>query len=87
MSFFETSRNVKLSASILEAQCLGEDGQFHNSSLDLNSVFGNTNGTFVHPGALWFDSASNVSLDSRILQANLLNDAGEKVFAQVDLDK
>jgi hypothetical protein len=87
MSFFETSINVTLNASILNAQCEGNDGQFHDSSLDLNNVFGNINGSFVSPGSGWFTSAENSALNGRILQAGLLNEANQSVFAQVNLDR
>ena len=85
--FSGSSRNISLSGSFLNAQCEGADGQFHDSSLNLNDIIGNNNGQFIYPGSGWFDSAESASLDGgRILQASLRNASGSSSFAEINLD-
>jgi hypothetical protein len=49
MSFYETSRNVKLDEDnrTLRAECKGPDGKFHPTSIDLGMHLGSHNGSFV----------------------------------------
>jgi hypothetical protein len=49
MSFYETSRDVRLDEDIrtLRAECKGPDGKYHPTSIDLSMHLGNDDGSFA----------------------------------------
>jgi hypothetical protein len=85
--FFESSRNVRMEAALLVADCNNGLGAFSTSTIDTNSVLGNNNGQFQTGSNGWFDSAQNVSFSVSTLSANLPNTAGTSSNrTQIDLD-
>ena len=63
MSFSKTCRAISLDGSTLRAKCkLNNSDSFHDSSIDLNNFIGNQDGSFVHPGSGWLDSATESHL-------------------------
>jgi CVNH domain len=85
-NFSFTSQNISLSGSVLSAQCQDGNGNFENSSLDLNNVLSNNNGSFQIGGSGWFNTASNVGLDGQSLTAVLFNDNGQRIDGQINLN-
>lgn len=75
--------------SRLHALCLGHDGTFHHSSIDLNDHYGNRRGSFTSNGDRFFDSARNVSLivssTEVLLCADLRIDGDEYVHSAIDV--
>ncbi|KAG9009306.1 hypothetical protein FRB94_012253 [Tulasnella sp. JGI-2019a] len=70
--FSETSKNIRLDGNTLQADCLGPDDQtYQSSSLDLNEILGNDNGSFTFRFGGWWMSAQNVSLNGAVLTADL----------------
>ncbi|KAG9008486.1 hypothetical protein FRB94_013210 [Tulasnella sp. JGI-2019a] len=69
--FSETSKNVELIGSILQADCLSRRGNYWSSRLDLNEVLGNDDGSFTLHFGGWSMSAQNIRLDGAVLTADL----------------
>ncbi|KAG8872888.1 hypothetical protein FRB98_009306 [Tulasnella sp. 332] len=70
--FSETSKNIRLEGSSLQADCLAADNEtYQSSSLDINEILGNDDGSFTFRFGGWFQSAKNINLDGAVLKADL----------------
>ncbi|KIM73641.1 hypothetical protein PILCRDRAFT_828935 [Piloderma croceum F 1598] len=89
MSFYETSRNVRLDEDnrTLRAECKGSDGKFHPTSIDLGMHLGNHNGSFVWHGENFNETARDVRLGGSMLYADLRSPEGTWNAAHIDLNK
>ncbi|KAG9029455.1 hypothetical protein FRB95_005297 [Tulasnella sp. JGI-2019a] len=87
--FSQTSKNIRLDGSILQADCLGPDDQtYQSSSLDINEILGNDNGSFTFRFGGWSMSAGNISLDGAVLTADLrYTQYGWNYAQKLDLDR
>ncbi|KAJ7450688.1 Cyanovirin-N [Mycena galericulata] len=86
MSFSSSSQNVRLDGTYLIADCRDEDGNWQESSIDLNAILGNFEGQFDFTGANFADSADFYQLSDTTLVARLANLDGDYADASIDLD-
>ncbi|KAG8990215.1 hypothetical protein FRB94_013645 [Tulasnella sp. JGI-2019a] len=86
--FSETSKNIRLDGSILQADCLALDNQtYQPSSLDLNEILSNDDGSFAAHFGEWSMSAQNIKLDGTMLTADLRRiDCDWNAAQTLDLD-
>ncbi|KAJ7662775.1 Cyanovirin-N [Mycena polygramma] len=87
MSFAETSQNYRLVNTVLHAQCRDEHGNFHNSSLDLDHILGNSEGRFDPNGSRFFESAGICGLNATTLVATLRRSDGTFHGTTFDLNE
>ncbi|KAA1478657.1 hypothetical protein DENSPDRAFT_845794 [Dentipellis sp. KUC8613] len=78
-----------LEGSVLSALCLGNDGKYHQSSIDLNKHYGTRNGFLTSGRNGFYAGARNVSfevMDTRaLLCAEVSNQDGEYIYSEVDI--
>jgi hypothetical protein len=89
MPFFNTSKNIRLNGTTLTAECLTSDNKtYKSSSLDLDTVLGNKDGSFQWGLTAFSHSTKekSITLDKTILSAELKRTNGNYVKATVDLD-
>ncbi|KAL7791879.1 Cyanovirin-N [Trichoderma ceciliae] len=89
MSFSQSSRNYHLEGSRLIAEVCSEDGNWAESTLDLNEFVGNNDGIFDLEGTGVFNSADRASwrLDGTTIISLLYradNSFGEEQFLNLD---
>ncbi|KAG8702617.1 hypothetical protein FRC08_003363 [Ceratobasidium sp. 394] len=87
MSFSQSSQNIRLEGSTLHADCRASDGNFHSSSLNLDSCLGNENGSFQWGKQNFSHSAQGFGLNVPILTASLQNEGGGFQQAEINLDE
>ncbi|QUC21291.1 uncharacterized protein UV8b_05534 [Ustilaginoidea virens] len=84
MSFTNSSSNFWLEDNhILHASCVDNDGNSHDSQLDLDHYIGNSDGWFAWDGVNFSKTASNVQLQGSQLTAELATLSGEPRERQV----
>ncbi|KAF4583543.1 hypothetical protein EYR38_002295 [Pleurotus pulmonarius] len=88
--FAESSRDWYIEDNVLHATCQNSEGDWVESSLNLDDVLGNNDGTF-EPGAGGFSgSATDVRIDTdagwTILRASLQRADGEWNDTTIDLN-
>ncbi|KAK3817665.1 MAG: Cyanovirin-N [Benniella sp.] len=63
MGFQQTSKNVKIvDGHILSASCQDRDGNWRDSSIDLDQIIGNEDGSFTWGGEYFSQSAQGIQL-------------------------
>ncbi|KAG8843652.1 hypothetical protein FRB96_003876 [Tulasnella sp. 330] len=67
----ETTKNIQLDGSTLRADCQTDNGRYQPSSLNLDEILGNSNGSFDIHGQEWSKSARNCRMDGSVLTADL----------------
>ncbi|KAJ5851394.1 uncharacterized protein N7529_010779 [Penicillium soppii] len=91
MSFHQSATNIELEDDhILKATLRNEEGDEHDSTLNLNDVIGNNNGEFLWGGGGFKESADNISFELEgegepILRASLKDVEGEEHRADINL--
>ncbi|KAJ7036897.1 hypothetical protein C8F04DRAFT_953360 [Mycena alexandri] len=86
MSFAESSQFFRLVGTVLHAQCRDEHNNLHNSTLDLDHIFGNNNGHFERHGSRFHESSSICGLNNTTLVARLRTEDGDYRDATIDLN-
>ncbi|KAG8413081.1 hypothetical protein J3459_015809 [Metarhizium acridum] len=72
MSFYESSKNIWLEdGHILHADCQDDDGNWNESTIDLNEFIGNSDGWFEWDGVNFSESAHDILLDGSRLTAEM----------------
>ncbi|KAI1063243.1 hypothetical protein LB507_005718 [Fusarium sp. FIESC RH6] len=92
VNFHESSQNIWLEdGHILHAECGNGEGEYVESTLDLDYYIGNNDGAFQWGGEGFSGSASDISFDMEgdgsypILRAHLNPYEGDPVEADVNL--
>ncbi|CZS83503.1 unnamed protein product [Fusarium graminearum] len=93
-NFHESSNNIWLEdGHILHAECGNGEGDYVESTLDLDYYIGNDDGSFSWGGENFSGSASNITLDIEgddnipVLRAELNPMDGDPVEANVNLSE
>jgi hypothetical protein len=88
IGFSETSRDLILDGSVLQAECLTTDGEWKQSTLDLDYCLGNDFGEFEWGSTQFSSTAKNIRLEDTVLYAYLKHGPGPNDYqeAYVDLD-
>ncbi|KAJ7243538.1 Cyanovirin-N [Mycena rebaudengoi] len=87
MSFSATSFYIRLEGTILKAKCQDGKGNDIDSSLNLDTVLGNVNGTFSTDVQSFSATGANYGLNGHTLYARLIKMNNEWHDASIDLDK
>lgn len=87
MSFQATSRNIHLEGTVLKAECRDWDKNWKSSSIDLDTILGNADGSFCTPGSSFSHSASGIRLAAAVmLRADLKSKSGDWKTKTLDLN-
>ncbi|KAI1748341.1 hypothetical protein F4782DRAFT_542925 [Xylaria castorea] len=86
MAFQSTSRGIRISGSILQAECRDWDGNWRPTSLDLDTVIGNSDGKFSLANKSFSHGADNLQLCGSKISISLCRRDGPPVKAIFDLN-
>ena len=87
MSFFYSTAKVRVDdRGRLHGRCKNADANHVDSSIDLNTLFGNNNGEFEYGGKDFLNSAYGIRLEGSVLHAELQDGDGREVHAAFDLN-
>lgn len=84
--FGKSSSGIYLSGTTLHASCLDSNGGSHNSSLNLNPLIGNHEGTLVWGSSNFAASCNNISLSGTTLHADCMDSNGKCHHSTLDLN-
>lgn len=84
--FGNSSTNIYLSGTTLHATCKDSQGNDHQSSFNLNSHIGNSEGTLVWGASNFAASSSNISLSGTTLHADCLDSNGQSHHSSLNLN-
>ncbi|MCJ1240834.1 hypothetical protein MMC14_008838 [Varicellaria rhodocarpa] len=85
MSFEWSCRNIRLEGPTLHVECRRIDGSYRPSSLPLDTILENVDGTFKWGNGNFSSSANNVRLEGNILKGNLQGLSGAFTEATLSL--
>lgn len=84
--FGNSSSNIYLSGTTLHASCKDSQGNSHNSSLNLNTYIGNSEGSLVWGASNFAASSSNISLSGTTLHADCKDSSGKSHHSSLNLN-
>ena len=70
-NFSATSRYIRLDGTALSCQAQKRDKSWVDSSIDLNNIIGNNDGSFEYPGDKYSETAQYVGLNGVTLNGSL----------------
>lgn len=86
MSFSRSCIDISLHGTKLHAWAKDDNGNYHNSILDLDNIIGNDNGHLTWGERNFSETSRDIKLDGVHLQAVCQRNNGQWVHATLNLD-